>query len=65
MQTSNSICIKTKSANKFINVQVIPTVRDEVDYFTIKCPSGHKIIFSTTLNLEKTQQILKLLGLIT
>ena len=53
-----------RSTNKFINVQVIPTVRDKADYFTIECQTGHKIIFSASLNLEQVQQIFKLLGLI-
>ena len=53
-----------RNSNKFINVQVIPTLGDKVDCFTIECPTGHKIIFSVASNLDQAKEIFKLLGLI-
>ena len=56
-----------RSDNRFIDVRVTAPVQEKighVDHFTIECPSGHKITFSSKLNPEEAQPIFKLLGLI-
>lgn len=53
-----------KSENKFIGLQVISPTQAKANHFTIECPSGHKIIFSSDVNPAQTQQIFKCLGLI-
>jgi hypothetical protein len=47
--------------NKFIEVKVMPTAQ-ALERCVIECPTGHKIVF--TASLEEIKTVFKLLGLI-
>jgi uncharacterized protein YllA (UPF0747 family) len=54
-----------KSKNKFIELQVAQEYPEKLENFIIECPSGHKIVFSSLLQLDQAEKLFKLLGLVT
>lgn len=50
--------------NKFIALKITERNSERLAQFIIKCPSGHEMTFLPGNNLEQTQQVLKLLGVI-
>lgn len=53
-----------KLENKFIELRVTKKPPEKLDQFVIECPSGHKIIYSSSLQTEQGEIIFKMLGLI-